>query len=78
MKSRSSFVSNSSSSSFIVAMKKSINEPCEKCGRKPINIVSIIEQQRGSCCDDTRMREIDSFITAKRRLFNSLLQYQSA
>jgi hypothetical protein len=41
MKIRNGFVSNSSSSSFIIAFKDS--EPCKHCGRKDTNILNAIE-----------------------------------
>ena len=41
MKTRSGFVSNSSSSSFIVAVKK--QEPCPHCKRTDVNFLDIID-----------------------------------
>ena len=45
MKQRNGFVSNSSSSSFVIAIKKSANEPCPHCGRSDPNILGVIENQ---------------------------------
>jgi len=47
MKIRNGFVSNSSSSSFIVAIKKEPNK-CEHCGRSDPNILDAI-RQKGNC-----------------------------
>ena len=45
MKTRSGFVSNSSSSSFIIAYKKADKTPCPTCGRCDLeNFVDIIER----------------------------------
>ena len=41
MKIRSGFVSNSSSSSFVIGFN--MNEPCPHCGRKDPDIISLIE-----------------------------------
>jgi hypothetical protein len=41
MKIREKFVSNSSSTSFIIAFKDS--QPCSHCGRKDPNIIKLIE-----------------------------------
>ena len=43
MKAREGFVSNSSSTSFIVAVRKDINA-CPHCGRKDPDILELIEQ----------------------------------
>jgi len=45
MKTRNGFVSNSSSSSFVVAVKKNVNI-CPHCKRKDINIIELIDQYR--------------------------------
>lgn len=49
MKYRNGFVSNSSSTSFIVAMTK--KSPCPCCGRGAEDILDIIEQAEGTDCD---------------------------
>jgi len=54
MKHRIGFVSNSSSTSFIIAFKVP-GEICECCGRKDINIVRTVENS--SCGDD----EVDRY-----------------
>lgn len=41
MKIRSGFVSNSSSSSYIIAINSN-GEPCNKCGRKDLDIIELI------------------------------------
>ena len=41
MKTRSGFVSNSSSASFIVAVKK--NEKCPTCGRSDVDFLDLVE-----------------------------------
>ena len=50
MKIRLGFVSNSSSSSFVVAIKKKINE-CPHCGRSDPNILDAIRQKSNSWGD---------------------------
>ena len=42
MKTRNGFVSNSSSSSFVIAVKKS--DACEHCGRRDPDILALIEK----------------------------------
>jgi len=49
MKIRQSFVSNSSSSSFVIAYKTS--EQCPHCGITPIDIVDLIRNYNDSCGD---------------------------
>jgi len=49
MKIRNGFVSNSSSSSYVIAYKEP--EKCTHCGRSDINIISLIG--RGDDCGDT-------------------------
>ena len=43
MKTRTSFVANSSSSSFIVAIKSNI-EQCSHCGRRDMDLIELIEK----------------------------------
>ena len=43
MKIRNGFVSNSSSSSFIIAIDLTKNKPCKCCGRKDISFEDIID-----------------------------------
>jgi len=45
MKIRNGFVSNSSSSSFVVAIKKDDGEACPHCGRSAPNILKMLEQK---------------------------------
>ena len=44
MKIRQGFVSNSSSSSFVVAVKEQISEPCPHCGRKDDGFLDKLEK----------------------------------
>jgi hypothetical protein len=53
MKTRNGFVSNSSSSSFIVAIDITKNKPCECCGRKDIDIIDAIRHSYNE--DDNRV-----------------------
>ncbi len=43
MKTRNGFVSNSSSSSFIIALKSN-NNPCPTCGRKDLDFLDMIKK----------------------------------
>ena len=53
MKVRAGFVSNSSSSSFVIAFKK--GEKCPTCGRSGEDLVSLFPKERTGYCDDTRL-----------------------
>jgi hypothetical protein len=53
MKIRSGFVSNSSSSSFVIAFDESKFGPCPHCGRKDQSIIDLIERSRND--DDTKV-----------------------
>ena len=55
MKIRNSFVSNSSSTSFIVAIDPGSNPPCPHCGRSDFNILDRIRELGDGECDDTRI-----------------------
>lgn len=50
MKIRQGFVSNSSSSSFVIAFKKL--QPCSHCGKKSLDIVETTEMMRFYGCSD--------------------------
>jgi hypothetical protein len=53
MKIRSGFVSNSSSTSFVIGYKESV--PCPHCGRKDPDIIALIERNSSYASDDTRV-----------------------
>jgi hypothetical protein len=70
MKIRTGFVSNSSSSSFIIAYKKSCT--CPTCGLTPPDIVSIIETRDSR---DNRVRWTDP-ATKLKEIEDEIVQYQ--
>jgi hypothetical protein len=45
MKIRNGYVSNSSSSSFVIAIDNGNNKVCPTCGRKNLNIIDLIEKE---------------------------------
>ena len=71
MKLRLGFVSNSSSSSFILAYKKS--EPCVHCGRSDPNIMDLISDDNNSNNDDNRIYHYtaESILSSKYEQLNS-------
>jgi hypothetical protein len=71
MKNRIGFVSNSSSTSYIVAFKQ--GEPCPHCGRRDPNLVDWFEKQAsGSYSDDTAIEE-----TTKEGIFHEIEDWYS-
>jgi len=56
MKIRNGFVSNSSSSSYVIAYRQS--EPCPHCGRNDIDIMSIIEQSEDNGDGETSVAAV--------------------
>ena len=67
MKIRNGFVSNSSSSSFIIAVKK-LSTPCKCCGRKDPDILDVLENQSSYSCDnEVRARGVDIISSLKER-----------
>lgn len=67
MKIRIGFVSNSSSSSYIAAVK--VGEKCPHCGRSDINLLDLIERIDGEY-EETRLRargykQVDAFYTKR-------------
>ena len=66
MKIRNGFVSNSSSSSYIIALRNN-NKPCPHCGRKDPNLLDMIESS-SMHTDDNH----NNYIGAKDVMENSL------
>ena len=66
MKLRIGFVSNSSSSSYIIAIKKS--KPCPHCHRSDINLIDLISESRGY--DETSLERegIDKVLKHKEEI----------
>jgi len=54
MKQRNGFVSNSSSSSYVIALRK-VNTPCSHCGRKDLDLLDMISEAY-NYNDDNRVR----------------------
>lgn len=55
MKIRTGFVSNSSSASFVVAIRKT--HPCPSCGRGDVDLLDIVEHiGRGADYEDTELK----------------------
>jgi hypothetical protein len=52
MKTRNGFISNSSSSSFIISINNKNNEPCKCCGRTDIDILKLIDKFKNDRYDN--------------------------
>ena len=64
MKIRNGFVSNSSSSSFLIAIKKEKNNPCPCCGRKDFSF-DFLDLIRNSRDDETEVKANGKYIKDK-------------
>lgn len=73
MKTRNGFVSNSSSTSFIIAVKKNI--PCPNCNRKDDDFLDSINKSadRRNCVDQISYEEVMKVITYMRAQENPSL-----
>lgn len=61
MKIRNGFVSNSSSSSFLIAIKKEKNSPCDCCGRKDYDF-DFLDLIRNSRDEETEVKANGKYI----------------
>ncbi|MFC1453669.1 hypothetical protein ACFLQL_00630 [Verrucomicrobiota bacterium] len=93
MKKRNNFISNSSSSSFIIAVKKS--NPCEHCGRSDPDFINLINRMGEYSLDSdatkveeediehiiSALEEEDSYYPSEPRygktLINKILAYKN-
>ena len=64
MKIRNGFVSNSSSSSFLIAIKKEKNSPCDCCGRKDFSF-DFLDLIRNSRDEETEVKANGKYIKDK-------------
>ena len=53
MKKRKGFVSNSSSTSFVIAIKEA--DKCPHCGRHDIDFIELIKSKQDDYCDNTKI-----------------------
>ena len=60
MKIRTSFVSNSSSSSYIIAVRKDSRDVCPHCGRGGHDIISFLDDHYSRSYDDTQINHTNA------------------
>jgi hypothetical protein len=73
MKIRDGFVSNSSSSSFIIAYK--VGDPCSHCGRSNIDMSDIIKKVNYNNSVDVEAEGIDEIQNKMREIYEEELSY---
>jgi hypothetical protein len=59
MKIRNGFISNSSSSSFVIRYDKKNMNKCDKCGRSDNTLIKVAELESRTYCSETEIKRLD-------------------